>query len=279
MFGVWGRPLSCGADYPEQRIYFEEGSPQAFWLHIDSDAKTRMQEEIQEMVREAPNVEMHHLVEGSPILARYSVDSRVYRARIVKVTDHGVTVRYIDYGNLEKGLTQDSLYAWDPSLEVIAAQALICCFSKFDGVEIPEKLDSDEMSAFVKQMRESAFRLVVRKRLQESNLLLLYQESNIEAPEMEVSLYTKSGTNILKKLSKLLRRKFRAVKDQEQQQQHCHHQPDQLSMRPPPPLHLTGEEVNVEEDEPLSPLPSSIVNRAIDNVFWWFEHKFDEPAT
>jgi len=279
MFGVWGRPLSCDAVYPEQRIYFEEGSPQEFWLHIDSDAKTRMQEEIQEMIREASNVEMHHLLEGSPILARYSVDSRVYRARIVKLTDNGVTVRYIDYGNLEEGLTRYSLYPWDPSLEVIAAQALMCRFSKFDGVEIPEKLEKTETSAFVKQMRESAFRLVVRKRLRESNLPSLHQESNIEAPEMEVSLYTKSGTNILTKLSKLLRRKFRAVREEDQKQQLNHHQPDQLSMRPPPPLHLTGEEVNVEEDEPLSPLPSSIVNRAIDNVFWWFEHKFDEQAT
>merc|ERR1719209_1918946 len=89
-------------------------------------------------------VEIQSLVVGDLILARYSVDGRVYRARIVKGADNTVTVRYIDYGNSEEGLLQSSLYAWDSALEVIPAQALLCCFSLPDGAEISWELGNEK---------------------------------------------------------------------------------------------------------------------------------------
>jgi len=277
-FGVWGRPLNPNAEYSENRVYFEGGDPQAFWLCIETEAKRRMQEEIQTMVEESSTVEIQSLGVGSLMLARYS-DGQVYRARIVKVLDNTVTVRYIDYGNLEEGLPPSSLYDWQPALEVISAQAMLCCFSLPGGAEFEGVLDDPDMCAFRDVMTQDFLRVVVKRRLQESNHLML-KGSDIDAPELEVSLFSKSGTDVIVKLSrhKLLRKYFQRLTDQKSKQQHIDQRP---LLKPPPPLHLTGEEgrPRVEQEGPTSPLPPSIVSRAVDNVIWWFEHKFTDEAT
>jgi len=276
-FGVWGQPLSPNAEYSENRVYLEGGNPKAFWLCIETEAKRRMQEEIQTMVEECSALEIQRLGVGNLVLARYS-DGQVYRARIVTVFDNTVTVRYIDYGNLEEGLSQSSLYAWQPALEIISVQAMLCCFSLPGGAQFEGALNDIEISAFREVMTQDFLRVVVKRRLQESNHLML-QGSDIDAPELEVSLFSKSGTDVTVKLSrhKLLRKYFQRLTDQNSKQQHFDQRPQ---LKPPPPLHLTREEgrARVEEEGPTSPLPPTIVSRAVDNVIWWFEHKFTDGA-
>ena len=279
-FGLWGRPLNSNVEYPEKRILFLEGNLSTFWLSIETAAKERMQEEIQNMVEELSKVGVRSLVVGNLILARYSDDGRVYRARIVRVVDNTVTVRYIDYGNLEEGLPQSSLYTWDSALEVIPAQAVLCCFSLPGGAEINGELINDkEMFAFREVMAYDFLRIEVKRRLREENHLML-QDSDIDAPELEVSLYSRSGTDIILKLSrhKLLHKYFQGLTNQNSKQQQPIEQRPLL--KPPPPLHLNLEEgrPSVEEEGPTTPLPPSLVSRAVDNVIWWFEHKFSDEA-
>jgi len=268
-FGQWGRPLNPNTEYFESRVYFQEGHPKAFWLSIDTQAKVKMQEKIQAMVEEPSKVQIQSLVVGGLILARYSDDGNVYRARVVKVVDNTVTVRYIDYGNAEEGLLQSSLYTWDPALEVIPAQALLCCFSLPDGAKFSGALDDNEMQKFREVMQGEHLRVVVKRRLQENNHLML-QHSDIDAPELEVSLYTKRGTDLILKLRK---HKLQSTKQQPIKQRPL--------LKPPPPLHLTGEEAIpwVEQEGPTTPLAANLLSRAVDNVIWWFEHKFSDEAT
>jgi len=269
-FGQWGRPLNSNTEYCESKVYFQEGHPKAFWLCIDTQAKEKMQEKIQAMVEEPSEVQIQSLVVGGLILARYS-DGNVYRARIVKVVDNTVTVRYIDYGNAEEGLLQSSLYTWDPALEVIPAQALLCCFALPDGATISGMPDDNEMRAFNAIMQFEHLRVVVKRRLQESNHLML-QHSDIDAPELEVSLYSKRGTDLILKLSK--HKYFQGLTKQQPIKQ-------RPLLKPPPPLHLAEEEERprMEQEGPTTPLQPSLVSRAVDNVIWWFEHKFSDEAT
>ena len=122
-------------------------------------------------------------------------------------------------------------------------------------------------------MRLDYLRVVVKRRLQAGNLLL--RGFDADAPELEVSLFSKSGTDMLVKLSrhKLLRKHFQELTDHNSKQQ----QQQRPVLKPPPPLHL-AEEAKVEEVGPISPVPQSLISRAVDNVMWWFEHKFEEDA-
>ena len=275
--GPWGRPLSSNAEYPESMIYFQEGNPSSFWLSIDTKAKARMQEEIQALVEGLSLVVIQNLVVGDLVLARYPADGKVYRARIVKVAEDSVSVRYIDYGNLEEGLPRFSLYAWDPVLEIIPAQTFLCRFSLPEGVGIgpANGLDDEEMRAFRDAMALDSLRVVVKRRLQESNLML--RDCDADAPELEVSLFSKSGTDMIVKLSrhKSLRKHFQGLTDDNSKQQQ-----QRVLLKPPPPLHLAeeGARPKVEEEGATSPLPQSHISRAVDNVMWWFEHKFEEDA-
>ena len=274
--GPWGRPLSSNAEYPESMIYFQEGNPSSFWLSIDTKAKARMQEEIQALVEGLSLVVIQNLVVGDLVLARYPADGKVYRARIVKVAENSVSVRYIDYGNMEEGLLRFSLYAWDPVLEIIPAQAFLCRFSLPEGVGT-NLLDDEEVRAFSDIMRLDYLRVVVKRRLQAGNLLL--RGFDADAPELEVSLFSKSGTDMIVKLSrhKLLRKHFQGLTDHNSKQQPIEQRP---LLKPPPPLHLAeeGARAKVEEEDATSPLPQSHISRAVDNVMWWFEHKFEEEA-
>ena len=268
--GPWGRPLSSNAEYPESMIYFQEGNPSSFWLSIDTKAKARMQEEIQALVEGLSLVVIQNLVVGDLVLARYPADGKVYRARIVKVAENSVSVRYIDYGNMEEGLLRFSLYAWDPVLEIIPAQAFLCRFSLPEGgINL---LDDEDKLAFKNVMSAEFLRVSVKRRLQEGNLLL--RGFDADAPELEVSLFSKSGTDMIVKLSrhKLLRKHFQGLTDDNSKQQQ-----QRPVLKPPPPLHL-AEEAKVEEVGPASPVPQILISRAVDNVMWWFEHKFEEDA-
>ena len=63
------------------------------------------------------------------VLARYSVDKAVYRAKVEEVIEGELfSVRYIDYGNMDDTLTKDDIYPWDEMLEIIPPQAVPCCF-------------------------------------------------------------------------------------------------------------------------------------------------------
>ena len=67
---------------------------------------------------------------GSLVLARYSVDKAVYRAKVEEVIEGELfSVRYIDYyGNRDDALTKADIYPWDQMLESIPPQAVPCFF-------------------------------------------------------------------------------------------------------------------------------------------------------
>ena len=63
---------------------------------------------------------------GEYLLARYSVDKCLYRAKVDKVDKVDgklvVMVRYVDYGNTGEGLSMQDLAPWSPSLGRIPPQ-------------------------------------------------------------------------------------------------------------------------------------------------------------
>ena len=60
---------------------------------------------------------------GSLVLARYSVDNVLYRAKVEDIIDEEFfSVRYIDYGNSEDCLAKSNIYSWDNILEHVQ-----CC--------------------------------------------------------------------------------------------------------------------------------------------------------
>ena len=84
------------------------------------------------------------------VLARYSVDKAVYRAKVEEVIEGELfSVRYIDYGNRDDTLTKDDIYPWDEMLEIIPPQAVPCCFYKAsEALSKKTSLNLKEMEAF-----------------------------------------------------------------------------------------------------------------------------------
>jgi hypothetical protein len=71
-FGVYGDPLVPGVEYPGHRVSFEDGDPAAFWVSVETRARRRLQERIQERLRgAAPLGPRHGLVPGGLVLARW----------------------------------------------------------------------------------------------------------------------------------------------------------------------------------------------------------------
>lgn len=76
---------------------------------------------------------------GMPCLARYSQDGQWYRAEVTEVDQlsRGVTVRFVDYGNVESITEpQTGLKQINDDLLLTPAQAVLCCLQGEDA-EIP----------------------------------------------------------------------------------------------------------------------------------------------
>ena len=87
-FGEYGEPLMEG-EYKEFKMTFDSGVPAMFWLHVAADAMHDLQSTIQRKMRGRGGGDGGgaELGVGSLVLARYSADKAVYRAKVEDVME------------------------------------------------------------------------------------------------------------------------------------------------------------------------------------------------
>ena len=143
---------------------------------------------------------------GNLVLARYTVDDKVYRAKIEEVFDNGVySVRYIDYGTRGDNLTVFDIYPWVPALEIIPPQAVLCCFadSTFSTFHT-SSLSLKEMYKFRLIMVTSCpMQMTIHKRLVETSDVW-NPSLRQEQPEVTVSLKDRKNREVSKRVFKWL---------------------------------------------------------------------------
>ena len=143
---------------------------------------------------------------GNLVLARYTVDDKVYRAKIEEVFVDGVySVRYIDYGTRGDNLTAFDIYPWVPALEIIPPQAVLCCFadSTFSTYHT-SSLSLKEMYKFRLIMATSCpMQMTIHKRLVETSDVW-NPSLRQEQPEVTVSLKDRKNREVYKRIYKWL---------------------------------------------------------------------------
>ena len=242
---------------------------------------------------------------GSFVLARYSVDNALYRARVEDIIDEEVfSVRYIDYGNSEDCLSKSEIYTWDRMLEVVPPQAVSCCFyGTEESFSKKSSLTIKEMEAFTSLMKKSSpMQMVVHKRSSLPHEVFNTSVNvNRLVPELTVSLRGKDGQDILKKLYKLpafscLKTSSIAKKKPEERSRRSTEtiptynlltptyntikqleslQPPTRLQSAPTPLHLKGVEplaLHYPEDPP-SPVHPVFTSKAVEKVCLWLDQK------
>ena len=111
------------------------------------------------------------------------------------------SVRYIDFGNEEEDVLRCNLYSWDPLLEAIPPQA-VCV--KLRGVSdtLPgSSFSKEQVEVFTNVMSQCGrFSVVVHRRLQPASSVFCHN-ARISGPEVEVSLTSRSGFNIVTTLA------------------------------------------------------------------------------
>jgi len=207
-FGVYADPLSPGIEYPNFNIFFEEGVPAKFWLHINTTAVVQFQKQIQRFLAGASSVgeqgggfECFHV--GSLVLARYGVDGQVYRAKVETVGRAGLTVRYIDYGNSASINSCADLYPWDPLLEFIPPQAVLCAFFNAPSDFASLLRLTQEAQREFKSLMAGKKKVAVKQRLSIIPLAMFNQTTcSSSEPEVKVSLINRDGTDVLHMMAK-----------------------------------------------------------------------------
>merc|ERR1719347_2297435 len=165
----YGEPYLVG-EYKKFMMTFDSGCPAQFWIFANTEALYDLQAFIQRMDRGkkgpgdggGPDVGV-----GSLVLARYSVDNALYRAKVEDIIDEEVfSVRYIDYGNSEDCLSKSEIYKWDKMLELVPPQAVSCCFyGAEESFTKKTSLTIKEIEAFTSLMKKSSpMQMVVHKR-------------------------------------------------------------------------------------------------------------------
>ena len=133
-FGVYGQILSPNEDYIACNVVYEEGIPHRLWLSIQTSAMQSFQRWIQRRFGTTQLEPFHEPGVGEFLLARYSVDKCLYRAKVEEVDkvdgELVVMVRYVDYGNTGEGLSMQDLAPWSPFLGRIPPQVgkMLCYF-------------------------------------------------------------------------------------------------------------------------------------------------------
>ena len=119
----------------------------------------------------------------------------------------GITysVRYIDYGTRGDNLTTDDIYSWDPALEIIPPQAVLCCFadSTFSMFQM-SSLSLQEMYKFRSIMVKSCpMQMTIHKRLVDSSEVW-NPSLRQEQPEVSVSLKDRKNEEVFRRVFKYL---------------------------------------------------------------------------
>ena len=139
---------------------------------------------------------------GSFVLARYSEDQEVYRARVEDIIETDeltvYNVKYIDYGNGDECLTKADLYTWDPQYEEIPPQAVLCSFHEAPPqMRNREGFTLKEKEAFSSLMKSnSPMKMTVHERHVPLQDLFSSSKSQVLA-EVTVAVCGKDGQDIL----------------------------------------------------------------------------------
>ena len=304
-FSVWGQPLSAETEYPGRRVSFEEGDPAAFWLNFNTEARDRFQVQLNKSHAgsESCSMEPGELSVGQCVVARYREDGRLYRARLVEVTSDNkvpwaATVRYIDYGNLEKRVRSCDIFPWEPLLADLQPQAMLCCLQGAPDTLAEENFSREQLNAFYDIMlSEGPFRMTVSCRLQPPGRMF-QAGCNISCPEVAVSLLTKHSKDLLDTLAKntvlasLFPSREPKLEPSLSNIQLAEKDPVLPMAAPktiadsqegtaavPPPLHLEGEDMERKWlPACTSHPPEARISQAVVNVNWWFENKWQEET-
>ena len=235
---------------------------------------------------------------GSMVLARFSVDKEVYRAKVEDVIEEELfSVRYIDYGNSEDCLTKADIYSWDKLLELIPPQAVSCGFYKATAA-LGEKtsLTMKEMEAFTLLMKQSSPMQMVVQNCNKIPMEMFNPTIDQTGPELSVSLRGKDGRDVLHKLGKLPAFSRCFVEKKHQVEVELSKPKPKVTiptvktikqleaLQPPTPLHPVpaplhlrdAELVQVCGEDPPSPVHPMFTSRAVEKVMSWLDRKEED---
>ena len=269
--GGWGRALEAGT-YPGHRVRVEQGSPAALWLHAASSGRERLQRLLQDSLRGAAPL-VGAVGAGALVVARYSGDHRLYRARVVAGRHDAATVHYLDYGNREE-VAAGGLYPWDPALALVPAQATLC---RLRGLEEGATFTEEEVAVFGEMVAGSApYRLQVHRRLLAPGGE--FKPGGFGEVELEVALHTRGGEDLVEVLGRhTLLIKFFPATNPDVSSTPLPPLPTLLpTLQPPHPAHLALEAGS--SVSPTTPVPNLVVSGAIAKVAEWMERGCSDAA-
>ena len=130
------------------------------------------------------------------MIARYPLDRKVYRAKVLAVRNSEsqtyYSVLYLDYGNICVSATQEDLYDWDPLLELIQPQAHLCSF-----LELPAVEDFSESFAGLMGCQGPMKLRIHRASVLQAGGFRASLSGFVSEVELVVSLTTEDGRNVL----------------------------------------------------------------------------------
>ena len=136
------------------------------------------------------------------MISVFKTDSRRYRAKVEKILTNGskkkFKVRFIDYGNSSEVETEH-LFAWEPLLEVVSAQAICCRLKDLQVFEEPILPGSETAEHFTNSMKKiGALKMSVKEILRGRDKVFHSQKMSTE---LVVNLESYSnGENVVKRL-------------------------------------------------------------------------------
>ena len=148
--------------------------------------------------------EVIRLQPGSLVIAVFTTDSKLYRAKVERIVTNNdgkrsFKVRYIDYGNSSE-LEVSQLYTWEPLLEAVPAQAICCKLKDLKVFVEPILPGTNTAEHFANSMKHfSPLKMRVKEILRSREDIL---KGKRISTELVVNLEChSSGENIFKKLT------------------------------------------------------------------------------
>jgi len=263
---------------------FTEGCPSLFWIHLDTPSLTDLQTHLESVYKhgEGDGGGLGIGV-GSEVLAEFSIDGKIYRARVeeviseeAKAEDCMYCVRYSDYGNSEI-VTGKEIHSLDRELRHIPSQAVSCCLVDAPSHWKHKTWTSDQMDVFYQIVDQRSGQLTVelRTKLREPKSL------NFLEPMFEALVFH-GGDNVIETLRKhrSFANDFRlpldtnASKNSKSLDAATHVDPAN-----PPLVFPSPEVLPASPRQPGSPLPFGFVEKAKSKCLDWLRFKCEEGDT
>ena len=212
------------------------------------------------------------MTEGDLVLARYPIDGKVYRAKVMVVRrcqfHTYYDVLYLDYGNTHLYLDGNDLSAWDALLEMIQPQAHLCSF-----LEFPEARDCEDIFEGVMGSQTGMKMKIHQANVPPEGTFAASHSRFGQEVELVVTLTTEDNMDLVKVLQSSLRNSKPRNEFSRTSEDLLHN----LETLPgshhavPPPVHLQGDLGDLELEPPLSPVHQIVTGRAVEKVTNWLE--------